>query len=83
MRRLEVIHLLIAGCAATGSLSLFLDGKLRTSAMLPAISSRGGVQFERSQVCSRTRPESGYRPSGAKVAWFKDPNGNILWIAQA
>jgi catechol 2,3-dioxygenase-like lactoylglutathione lyase family enzyme len=42
-----------------------------------------GVQFERFQGMDQDAKGIWKSPSGAKVAWFKDPDGNILSITQA
>ena len=44
-----------------------------------------GVSFERYAHLgdSQAPPTaSGQRPSGARVAWFKDPDGNLLSLSQ-
>ena len=42
-----------------------------------------GVQFERFPGMDQDANGIWKSPSGAKVAWFKDPDGNILSITQA
>ena len=42
-----------------------------------------GVQFERFPGMDQDAQGIWKSPSGAKVAWFKDPDGNILSITQA
>ena len=42
-----------------------------------------GVQFERFPGMDQDTKGIWKSPSGAKVAWFKDPDGNILSITQA
>ena len=42
-----------------------------------------GVQFERFPGMDQDTQGIWQSPSGAKVAWFKDPDGNILSITQA
>jgi catechol 2,3-dioxygenase-like lactoylglutathione lyase family enzyme len=42
-----------------------------------------GVQFERFPGMDQDEKGIWKSPSGAKVAWFKDPDGNILSITQA
>jgi catechol 2,3-dioxygenase-like lactoylglutathione lyase family enzyme len=44
--------------------------------------SQAGVRFER--FAGMTQDELGIwtAPSGAKVAWFKDPDGNILSLSE-
>jgi catechol 2,3-dioxygenase-like lactoylglutathione lyase family enzyme len=42
-----------------------------------------GVQFERFPGMDQDAKGIWKSPSGAKVAWFKDPDGNILSITQA
>jgi catechol 2,3-dioxygenase-like lactoylglutathione lyase family enzyme len=41
-----------------------------------------GVQFERFAWMEQDRLGVWNSPSGAKVAWFKDPEGNVLSITQ-
>jgi len=41
-----------------------------------------GVQFERFPGMDQDAQGIWESPSGAKVAWFKDPDGNILSITQ-
>jgi catechol 2,3-dioxygenase-like lactoylglutathione lyase family enzyme len=41
-----------------------------------------GVQFERFPGMDQDSQGIWKSPSGAKVAWFKDPDGNILSITQ-
>ena len=41
-----------------------------------------GVQFERFPGMDQDAKGIWKSPSGAKVAWFKDPDGNILSITQ-
>ena len=42
-----------------------------------------GVQFERFPGMDQDAKGIWKSPSGARVAWFKDPDGNILSITQA
>jgi hypothetical protein len=42
-----------------------------------------GVRFERFPGMDQDAQGIWQSPSGAKVAWFKDPDGNILSITQA
>ena len=42
-----------------------------------------GVRFERFPGMGQDAQGIWQSPSGAKVAWFKDPDGNILSITQA
>jgi catechol 2,3-dioxygenase-like lactoylglutathione lyase family enzyme len=42
-----------------------------------------GVQFERFPGMDQDEKGIWKSPSGAKVAWFKDPDGNMLSITQA
>jgi catechol 2,3-dioxygenase-like lactoylglutathione lyase family enzyme len=42
-----------------------------------------GVQFERFPGMDQDALGIWQSPSGAKVAWFKDPDGNILSITEA
>jgi catechol 2,3-dioxygenase-like lactoylglutathione lyase family enzyme len=42
-----------------------------------------GVRFERFPGMDQDAKGIWKSPSGAKVAWFKDPDGNILSITQA
>ena len=42
-----------------------------------------GVNFERFPGMNQDAQGIWQSPSGAKVAWFKDPDGNILSITQA
>ncbi|HTX17457.1 MAG TPA: VOC family protein [Bacteroidota bacterium] len=41
-----------------------------------------GIQFERYEGMNQDRDGIWRSPSGAQVAWFKDPDGNILSITQ-
>lgn len=41
-----------------------------------------GVQFERYDFLKQDAHGIWAAPSGAKVAWFKDPDGNILSISE-
>lgn len=43
---------------------------------------RRGVQFERYDGIEQDEYGSWRSPSGARVAWFKDPDGNILSLTQ-
>ena len=42
-----------------------------------------GVRFERFPGMDQDAKGIWKSPSGARIAWFKDPDGNILSIAQA
>lgn len=42
-----------------------------------------GVVFERFEGLEQDREGIWKSPSGARVAWFKDPDGNVLSITQA
>ena len=44
--------------------------------------SSNGIQFERFSGMNQDADGIWQSPSGAKVAWFKDPDGNILSITQ-
>jgi catechol 2,3-dioxygenase-like lactoylglutathione lyase family enzyme len=41
-----------------------------------------GVQFERFAWMEQDRLGVWNSPSGAKIAWFKDPEGNVLSVTQ-
>jgi catechol 2,3-dioxygenase-like lactoylglutathione lyase family enzyme len=41
-----------------------------------------GVQFERYPWMKQDKIGIWNAPSGAKVAWFKDPDGNVLSVSQ-
>ncbi len=41
-----------------------------------------GVRFERFDGLSQDELGIGTSPAGAKVAWFKDPDGNMLSLTQ-
>jgi catechol 2,3-dioxygenase-like lactoylglutathione lyase family enzyme len=41
-----------------------------------------GVQFERYPWMKQDKIGIWSAPSGAKVAWFKDPDGNVLSVSQ-
>ncbi len=41
-----------------------------------------GVTFERYPQIAQDEPGIWTAPGGAKVAWFKDPDGNILSVTQ-
>jgi hypothetical protein len=41
-----------------------------------------GVQFERYEFMKQDELGIWTTPTGAKVAWFKDPDGNILSVSQ-
>lgn len=41
-----------------------------------------GVQFEKYGMKGQDEQGVWYSPSGAKVAWFKDPDGNVLSLTQ-
>ena len=43
---------------------------------------QGGVHFERYQGMDQDELGIWTSPSGAKVAWFKDPDGNILSVSE-
>jgi catechol 2,3-dioxygenase-like lactoylglutathione lyase family enzyme len=43
---------------------------------------RAGVQFERYGFMQQDELGIWTTPTGAKVAWFKDPDGNILSVSQ-
>jgi len=43
---------------------------------------RAGVRFERYQQMKQDELGIWTTPTGAKVAWFKDPDGNILSISE-
>jgi catechol 2,3-dioxygenase-like lactoylglutathione lyase family enzyme len=42
----------------------------------------GGVQFERYDGLKQDELGIWSAPGGAKVAWFKDPDGNVLSVSQ-
>jgi len=42
-----------------------------------------GIRFERFQGMDQDAQGIWQSPSGARVAWFKDPDGNILSITEA
>ncbi len=42
----------------------------------------GGVRFERYQNMQQDELDVWTSPSGAKIAWFKDPDGNTLSISE-
>ena len=44
---------------------------------------KAGVKFERYSGMQQDALGIWNSPSGAKVAWFKDPDGNILSVTQA
>lgn len=44
--------------------------------------SAGGVHLERFPGLSQDEHGLWHAPGGAKIAWFKDPDGNILSISQ-
>ena len=44
--------------------------------------SKKGVTFERFPGMNQDKQGVWDSPSGARVAWFKDPDGNILSITQ-
>ena len=44
--------------------------------------SEAGVQFERYQGMQQDELGIWSSPSGARIAWFKDPDGNTLSISQ-
>jgi catechol 2,3-dioxygenase-like lactoylglutathione lyase family enzyme len=41
-----------------------------------------GIEFERFPAMNQDADGIWQSPSGAKVAWFKDPDGNILSVTQ-
>jgi len=43
---------------------------------------RAGVRFERYEYMQQDEMGIWTSPNGAKVAWFKDPDGNVLSISQ-
>jgi catechol 2,3-dioxygenase-like lactoylglutathione lyase family enzyme len=51
------------------------------AADVAALASRG-VRFERYEGMQQDAAGVWTSPSGAKVAWFKDPDGNVLSVAQ-
>lgn len=50
-------------------------------AMMKALGGRG-VRFERSDFLGQDEFGVWKAPSGTKVAWFKDPDGNLLSLSQ-
>lgn len=45
--------------------------------------SAAGVKFERYQGMNDTDPRGIWNsPSGARIAWFKDPDGNVLSLTE-
>ena len=50
-------------------------------AMIPALESKG-VVFERYDFFEQDELGVWMSPEGAKIAWFKDPDGNTLSLAQ-
>jgi catechol 2,3-dioxygenase-like lactoylglutathione lyase family enzyme len=50
-------------------------------AMIPAMESKG-VKFERYDFFEQDDLGVWTSPEGAKIAWFKDPDGNTLSLAQ-
>jgi catechol 2,3-dioxygenase-like lactoylglutathione lyase family enzyme len=50
-------------------------------AMIPVMEA-GGVKFERYDFFEQDALGVWTAPEGAKIAWFKDPDGNTLSIAQ-
>jgi hypothetical protein len=42
-----------------------------------------GVQFERYSGMDQDERGIWKAPSGARVAWFKDPDGNVLSVTQS
>jgi catechol 2,3-dioxygenase-like lactoylglutathione lyase family enzyme len=44
--------------------------------------SKGGVTFERYEFLDQDEAGVWTAPSGTRVAWFKDPDGNLLSLAQ-
>jgi hypothetical protein len=42
-----------------------------------------GVRFERFAGLTQDRNAIWSSPSGAKVAWFKDPDGNVLSLTES
>jgi len=47
-----------------------------------AVLQKKGVKFEKFQGLSQDESGIWAAPGGAKVAWFKDPDGNILSLSQ-
>ena len=43
---------------------------------------QAGVKFERYEGLEQDELDVWHAPSGAKVAWFKDPDGNILSVTE-
>lgn len=43
---------------------------------------KAGVRFERFEGLNQSEAGVWTSPTGAKVAWFKDPDGNILSLSQ-
>ena len=43
---------------------------------------RAGVEFERYELMKQDELGIWTTPTGAKVAWFKDPDGNVLSVSQ-
>jgi catechol 2,3-dioxygenase-like lactoylglutathione lyase family enzyme len=52
-----------------------------TTATVRALA-KAGVRFERYEHVSQDDDGVWVAPGGAKIAWFKDPDGNTLSIAQ-
>jgi len=43
---------------------------------------RAGIQLERYEFLKQDEPGIWTAPSGARVAWFKDPDGNLLSVSE-
>ena len=44
--------------------------------------SRGGVHFERFEGLEQDEAGAWEAPGGTRIAWFKDPDGNLLSLSQ-
>lgn len=59
-----------------------LGWQVRDLAAVVAALTAGGVSLERYPWLTQDAAGVWQAPSGARVAWFKDPDGNLLSVAQ-
>jgi catechol 2,3-dioxygenase-like lactoylglutathione lyase family enzyme len=59
-----------------------LGWQVRDVADRVAALSAAGVRFERYEPLAQDEAGIWIAPSGVKVAWFKDPDGNVLSLSQ-
>jgi catechol 2,3-dioxygenase-like lactoylglutathione lyase family enzyme len=78
-----VVRLAVPPQLVTAPYTVFGWGVDDIEAAVAALSAKG-LNFERYEMFGESQAPSGIwsAPGGAKVAWFKDPDGNLLSLAQ-